>query len=182
MTKSMLNACRQITALKNSAWKLKVTSPVEKHLIWKSTSSWWRTGGKNSTQIRQELLISKNLKLALFSAYTPMENHNVTENSRVLVYFHPKRGLIGIKLRIVRCVYDINKKPGEGPKKNAPNHPARRSEFCEKILSEWSPPSGYAFLRPAPWLDRCSGTQFVESRSDKTTSKSGAMFRYSSHF
>jgi len=72
-------------------------------------------------------------------AYIPMENHNVTEHSRVLLYFHPKRDLIGIKLRVVRGVYDVNKKPGEGPKKNAPNHPSRRSEFCEKILSEWSP-------------------------------------------
>jgi len=44
-------------------------------------------------------------------AYIPYENHNVTEHSRVYLYFHPKKDLVGIKLRVIRGVYDVSARP-----------------------------------------------------------------------
>ena len=47
----------------------------------------------------------------LFSAYIPFEQHNIVEHSRVLLYYHPKRDLIGCKLRVLRGVHDSNFRP-----------------------------------------------------------------------
>ena len=46
-----------------------------------------------------------------FSAYIPFEQHNIVEHSRVLLYYHPKRDLIGCKLRVLRGVHDSNFRP-----------------------------------------------------------------------
>ena len=54
---------------------------------------------------------SKFIKIGSFKAYIPYENHNVTEHSRVLLYYHPKKDLIGIKLRVIRGAYDVSSKP-----------------------------------------------------------------------
>ena len=35
----------------------------------------------------------------------------MTEHSRVLLYYHPKKDLIGIKLRVIRGAYDVSSKP-----------------------------------------------------------------------
>ena len=39
-----------------------------------------------------------------FSAYIPFEQHNITDHARVLLYWHPKKDLIGVKLRVLRGV------------------------------------------------------------------------------
>jgi ribosomal protein S12 len=44
-------------------------------------------------------------------AYIPYENHNVTEHSKVFLYYHPKKDLVGIKLRVIRGVYDVSARP-----------------------------------------------------------------------
>jgi len=44
-------------------------------------------------------------------AYIPFEQHNIVEHSRVLLYYHPKRDLIGCKLRVLRGVHDSNFRP-----------------------------------------------------------------------
>jgi len=57
----------------------------------------------------------------------------VTEHSKVFLYYHPKKDLVGIKLRVIRGVYDVSARP---PRKyKEPND--RRSERYQKLMEDY---------------------------------------------
>ena len=73
--------------------------------------------------------------LTFYLAYIPFENHNVTEHGRVFLYWHPKKDLKGVKLRVIRGVYDIAARP---PIKDSRNKHRARPENLESV-EDWLP-------------------------------------------
>ena len=70
-------------------------------------------------------------------AYIPFEQHNIVEHSRVLLYYHPKRDLIGCKLRVLRGIHDANFRPDRVKIRIQRSH-----HLIQEKIEDWkSPPT-----------------------------------------
>merc|ERR1711935_1123786 len=70
-------------------------------------------------------------------AYIPYENSTLTDHSTVMVYYHPKEDLVGIRLRVLRGIKDAN------PRAPAIYWPSfrRTNPALVKYIDEYEPPA-----------------------------------------
>merc|ERR1719454_811283 len=75
-------------------------------------------------------------------AYIPFEHSTLTDHSTVLVYFHPKKDMVGVKLRVLRGAKDSN------PRKPRLHWPAlaRRNPGVTEFLEDYTVPPDPLYL------------------------------------